>query len=127
VICGRYGATEGPVDSIAADPIYLDICIPAGGRKTLPVEHDRNAFAYVFAGTGKFEGNPEAADNRSLILFGPGDDVSVQAGSEGVRFLLASGKPLREPVAWRGPIVMNTQDELRQAFDEIEKGTFLKH
>ena len=127
IICGKYGTTEGPVDSIAADPIYLDISIPPGGRKTLPIEHDRNAFAYVFAGAGKFEGNLESADNRSLVLFGPGDEVSVQAGIEGVRFLLASGKPLREPVAWRGPIVMNTQEELRRAFEEIEQGTFLKH
>ena len=69
---------------------------------------------------------PSQADNRSLVLFGRGDEVTVQAGEEGIRFLLVSGKPLEEPVAWYGPIVMNTQEELRRAFDELERGTFLK-
>ena len=115
-----------------------------GRRKTLPVETTRHAFAYVFAGAGKFcnasgplavptEGvgwldtaPPSEADNRSLVLFDRGDEVEVQAGDDGIRFLLVSGKPLEEPVAWYGPIVMNTQQQLRQAFEELEKGTFLK-
>jgi hypothetical protein len=110
----------------------------------LPVETTRHAFAYVFAGAGKFcnasgplevptEGvgwldtaPPTAADNRSLVVFDSGDEVTVQAGDEGIRFLLVSGKPIEEPVAWYGPIVMNTQEQLRQAFQELEKGTFLK-
>ena len=143
VVCGTFWGKTGPVDGIAADPIYLDISLPPGRRRTLPVETTRHAFAYVFAGAGKF-GNasgpltvptegvgwsdtalPEEADNRSLVLFERGDEVSVQAGEEGIRFLLVSGKPLEEPVAWRGPIVMNTQDQLRQAFRELQEGTFL--
>jgi redox-sensitive bicupin YhaK (pirin superfamily) len=132
------------VEGIAADPIYVDVAVPPGKRKTLPVETTRQAFAYVFEGSGKFcnasgplavptEGTgwadadpPTEADNRSLILFDRGDEVTVQSGEEGIRFLLVSGRPLREPVAWYGPIVMNTQSELRQAYDELKKGTFLK-
>jgi hypothetical protein len=144
IVCGNFWGTSGPVDGIAAEPIYLDVSVPPGHRKTLPVETTRHAFAYVFGGDGKFcnasgplavptEGvswadtvPPHDADNRSLILFDRGDEVTVQAGEDGIRFLLVSGKPLEEPVAWYGPIVMNTQEQLRQAFEELEKGTFLK-
>jgi hypothetical protein len=144
VVCGSFWGTKGPVDGIAADPIYLDVSVPPGKRKAIPVETSRHAFAYVFEGAGKFcnasgplsvptegvgwmETEPHAeADNRSLVLFDRGDEVTVQAGDEGIRFLLASGEPLEEPVAWYGPIVMNTQEELRQAFDELQRGTFLK-
>ena len=142
IVCGSFWGKKGPVDGIAADPIYLDISVPPGQTKTLPVETTRHAFAYVFAGAGKF-GNasgplpvapsvgrsdqaPRWSGNRSLVVFDRGDEVTVQAGPEGIRFLLVSGKPLEEPVAWHGPIVMNTQAELRQAFSELEKGTFLK-
>jgi hypothetical protein len=132
------------VEGIAADPVYIDVSVPPGKRKTLPVETTRHAFAYVFAGAGKFcnasgplavptEGvgwadtvPPKEAENRSLVLFDRGDEVSVQAGDEGIRFLLISGKPLQEPVAWYGPIVMNTQEQLQQAFRELQEGTFLK-
>jgi quercetin 2,3-dioxygenase len=135
---------KGPVEGVAADPIYLDVSVPPGRRKTLPVETTRHAFAYVFGGTGKFcnasgplsvptesvrwldTSPPSHADNRSLILFDQGDEVEVEAGPDGIRFLLVSGKPLQEPVAWYGPIVMNTQGQLRQAFEELEAGTFLK-
>lgn len=145
VVCGSFGDTRGPVEGIATDPIYLDISVPAGKRKTLPVETTRHALAYVFGGAGKFcnasaplavptepagwldTTPPSEADNRSLILFDRGDEVVVQAGDEGVRFLLVSGKPLQEPVAWYGPIVMNTQEELQQAFEELQANTFLKH
>ena len=144
IICGAFWGKRGPVEGIAADPIYIDVAVPPGVRKTLPVETLRHAFAYVFAGDGKFAdasgpqavptedmggaqtAPPSEAGNRSLILFDPGDEVSVQAGDEGIRFLLVSGQPLKEPVAWHGPIVMNTQAELRKAFDELEQGTFLK-
>jgi redox-sensitive bicupin YhaK (pirin superfamily) len=143
VVCGRYAATKGPVDEVAIDPIYLDVSVPAGRRKTLPVETTRHAFAYVFAGAGRFcnasapravptesvgwsdTTPPLAAENRSLVLFDRGDELTVEAQDEGIRFLLVSGKPLGEPVAWYGPIVMNTQEQLRQAFDELEHGTFL--
>jgi redox-sensitive bicupin YhaK (pirin superfamily) len=126
VICGRYGDTRGPVKGVAAEPEYLDISLPSGLRKSFPISEDRNVFAYVFEGSGTFA-ETTIAENRSLVLFGQGDEVIVQAGQHGVRFLLVSGKPLREPVAWHGPIVMNTQDELRQAFRELDNGTFLKH
>ena len=144
IICGSFWGTRGPVEGVAADPIYLDISVPAGKRKTLPVETSRHAFAYVFAGAGKFcnasgplavptesvewldTTPPSDAGNRSLILFDRGDEVVIQAGDDGVRFLLVSGQPLQEPVAWYGPIVMNTQEELRLAFDELDQGTFLK-
>ena len=144
VVCGSFWGKTGPVDGITADPIYLDVSVPPGKRKTLPVETTHHAFAYVFAGAGNFcnasgplavptEGvgwldtePPAAADNRSLVLFDQGDEVVVQAGDEGIRFLLVSGQPLQEPVAWYGPIVMNTQEQLRQAFAELAQGTFLK-
>ena len=144
IVCGNYRGTAGPVDGIAAEPIYLDVTLPPGKKKTLPVETTRHAFAYVFAGGGKF-GNasdpqavaterpegvrmtpPTEADNRSLVLFDRGDEVAVEAGEHGIRFLLVSGKPLGQPVAWAGPIVMNTQQQLQQAFEELERGTFLK-
>jgi quercetin 2,3-dioxygenase len=143
IVCGSFWGKKGPVDGIATDPIYLDISVPPGQKRSLPVETTRHAFAYVFAGAGKFGnasgplpvrtdvvGSDQAplleAGNRSLVLFDRGDEVTLQAGPEGIRFLLVSGKPLEEPVAWRGPIVMNTQSELRQAFNELETGTFLK-
>lgn len=144
IVCGRFWGKRGPVDGIAADPVYLDVSVPPGVRRTLPVETGRHAFAYVFAGAAKFcnasrpldvptesagwadAKPPAAAGNRSLVLFDQGDEIAVQAGDEGARFLLVSGAPLREPVAWYGPIVMNTQAELKQAFDELEKGTFLR-
>jgi hypothetical protein len=144
IVCGSFWGKKGPVDGVAADPVYLDVSIAPGRRKTLPVETTRHAFAYVFAGSGKFcnasaplsvptEGvrwletaPPSDADNRSLVVFDRGDEVEVQAGADGIRFLLVSGKPLNEPVAWYGPIVMNTQKQLQEAFEELDKGTFLK-
>ena len=135
----------GTVDGTAAEPRYLDISIPPGRRKSLPVETYRHAFAYVFEGSGTFSGASqpfgvltekatpagdvlirEQAGNRSLVLFDSGDEITVQAGDEGVRFLLVSGKPIKEPVAWYGPIVMNTQAELQQAVSELRNGTFIR-
>jgi redox-sensitive bicupin YhaK (pirin superfamily) len=145
VVSGDIWGRRGPVEGVAADPRYLDISVPAGKRKTLPVELERHAFAYVFEGSGSFRsasqpfgvltekndgGNDilvrEQTGNRSLVLFDSGDEVTVQAGDEGIRFLLVSGKPIEEPVAWYGPIVMNTQAELQQAFSELRSGTFIK-
>lgn len=144
IVCGTFWGKRGPVTGIAADPTYLDVTVPPGTRKRLPVETTRHAFAYVFAGSGKFcnasgplavptegvqwlETSPPAeADDRSLVLFDSGDEVVVQAGEQGIRFLLVSGKPLQEPVAWYGPIVMNTQEQLRQAFEELKEGTFIE-
>ncbi len=149
VICGSFWGKTGPVDGIAADPRYLDVWVPPGTRKTLPVETSRHAFAYVFDGAGSFRdasqprdvrtdqvGEPVTAEsaaakeeevaNRSLVLFDRGDEVTVQAGEQGIRFLLVSGKPIEEPVAWYGPIVMNTQEELQQAYAELREGTFIR-
>ena len=145
VVCGDFWGRRGPVEGVAADPRYLDVSVPAGKRKTLPVELERHAFAYVFEGSGSFrsasqpfgvltEKNDgendilvrEQTGNRSLVLFDSGDEVTVQAGDEGIRFLLVSGKPIEEPVAWYGPIVMNTQAELQQAFAELRSGSFIK-
>jgi redox-sensitive bicupin YhaK (pirin superfamily) len=146
VICGEFWGKAGPVDGIAADPRYLDVWVPPGTRKTLPVETSRHAFAYVFDGAGSFRdasdprevrtdqvGEPVTAEtekqevaNRSLVLFDRGDEVTVQAGEEGIRFLLVSGRPIEEPVAWYGPIVMNTQQELQQAYSELRDGTFIR-
>jgi hypothetical protein len=143
VICGSLWGQAGPVEGVAAEPQYLDVWVPPGRRRSLPVATSRNAFAYVFGGSGRFANasdpqpvktdrigsvaEGEEADNRSLVVFDSGDEITVQAGEQGIRFLLVSGKPIQEPVAWRGPIVMNTNEELRQAFEEFRAGTFLKH
>jgi redox-sensitive bicupin YhaK (pirin superfamily) len=144
IVVGDFWGKRGPVEGIAADPSYLDVSVPPGVRKRIPVEISRSAFAYVFAGSGTFRdaSGPQAvmtertdgsnvaelmdAGDRSLVLFDRGDEVVVQAGDEGIRFLLISGKPIAEPVAWYGPIVMNTQEELRQAFAELQSGNFIK-
>jgi redox-sensitive bicupin YhaK (pirin superfamily) len=148
IVSGEFWGKRGPVEGVAADPTYLDVVVPPGRRKTLPVEVTRHAFAYVFSGQGKFcnasdplagptepvgwvpDGvatpPPSEVDNRSLVLFDRGDELMVEAGDDGIRFLLVSGKPLEEPVAWYGPIVMNTQQQLRQAFEDLERGTFIK-
>jgi quercetin 2,3-dioxygenase len=145
VFCGEFGGKRGPVEGVAADPNYLDISVAPGLRKYLKIESMRNAFAYVFGGAGTFRDASDpravltehAADanspakydvsNHSLVLFDHGDEIVVQAGDEGIRFLLVSGKPIEEPVAWYGPIVMNTQEELRKATSELQAGNFIKH
>jgi quercetin 2,3-dioxygenase len=126
VICGRFWGKTGPVEGVAADPRYLDIFIPPAKTRRLPVEEGRHAFAYVFEGAAAFSESSPRVPNRSLVLFDRGAEIVVRAGDKGVRFLLVSGKPLEEPVAWAGPIVMNTQQELQVAFDELERGTFIK-
>jgi redox-sensitive bicupin YhaK (pirin superfamily) len=145
VITGDFWGRKGPVEGVAADPRYLDISVPPGRKKTFKVEVDRHAFAYIFAGSGAFASSSkpfgvltekqvdgqevtfrEQTGNRSLVVFDRGDEVTVQAGEEGIRFLLVSGKPIEEPVAWYGPIVMNTQAELQQAVHELRNGTFIK-
>ena len=144
VVCGDYKGKRGPVVGVAADPRYLDVWVPPGKKKTLPVELERRAFAYIFEGSGSFSAASkpfgvltekeidgqelhmrEQTGNRSLVLFDSGDEVTVQAGEQGMRFLLVSGKPIKEPVAWYGPIVMNTQAELQQAVTELRNGTFI--
>ena len=145
IICGEFWGRRGPVEGVAADPAYVDISVPPLTRRTIKVDVTRNAFAYVFAGAGTFRDasapqavltesaiDPNAAarsDARthSLVLFDRGDEIVVQAGPEGIRFLLVSGKPLEEPVAWYGPIVMNTQAELQRAARDLQDGTFIRH
>jgi redox-sensitive bicupin YhaK (pirin superfamily) len=144
VIVGEFWGKRGPVEGVAADPRYLDVSVPPGHRKRLAVDRASHAFAYVFAGSGTFRdasaplgvpneitgvldaANTAETGNRSLVLFDRGDEVVVQAGDEGIRFLLVSGKPIEEPVAWYGPIVMNTQAELARAVDELRNGTFIR-
>jgi redox-sensitive bicupin YhaK (pirin superfamily) len=145
IVCGEFWGKRGPVEGVAADPRYLDVFVPAGLRKSLPVETNRHAFAYVFEGSGSFSSASqpfgvltekqiddrevqvrEQTGNRSLVVFDSGDEVTVQAGEHGIRFLLVSGKPIAEPVAWYGPIVMNTQAELQQAVAQLRDGTFIK-
>ena len=144
VVVGDFWGKTGPVEGVAADPRYLDVSVPPGVRKRFAVDRTLNAFAYVFAGSGTFRDasqpravltEPASGDaparyeltgNRSLVLFDRGDEVVVQAGDQGIRFLLVSGKPLEEPVAWRGPIVMNTPEELRQAYADLRAGTFIQ-
>jgi quercetin 2,3-dioxygenase len=145
VICGDFWGKTGPVDGVAAEPRYLDVLVPPGKRKTLPVETYRQAFAYIFEGSGTFAGASQpfgalretvvggeeivvrdAIGDRSLVVFDSGDEVSVQAGERGIRFLLVSGRPLREPIAWHGPIVMNTQGEIRQALADLRDGSFIR-
>lgn len=145
VIVGSFWGQTGPVDGIAADPQYLDISVPAGVRKTFKVDTYRRTFAYVFEGAGAFADASaptgvllekevageelnirDLSGNRTLIRFGTGEEVTVQAGPEGLRFLLISGAPIQEPVAWHGPIVMNTREELMTAMQELRNGTFIK-
>jgi redox-sensitive bicupin YhaK (pirin superfamily) len=146
VVCGEFWGKKGPVDGVAADPRYLDITVPPGRRKKLKVETERRAFAYIFEGDGRFaaaskpfgvltekqvDGDEllmrEPVGDRSLVLFDSGDEIEVQAGERGLRFLLVSGKPIEEPVAWYGPIVMNTRAQLEQAVAELRNGTFIKN
>jgi redox-sensitive bicupin YhaK (pirin superfamily) len=137
VVCGDFWGKRGPVEGVASDPRYLDVFVPPGKKKQLAVERSRHAFAYVFGGSGTFrdasdprpvrnELEPSSVGNRSLILFDAGDEITVQAGDQGIRFLLISGKPIEEPVAWYGPIVMNTKAELQQAMSDLRNGTFIK-
>ncbi len=145
VVCGEFWGQKGPVEGVAADPRYLDISIAPNKTRRLAVDNSRHAFAYVFAGSGAFrdaskplavqtelvgvsdEATPSMLGNRSLVVFDSGDEITVTAGDEGIRFLLVSGRPLEEPVAWYGPIVMNERSELQQAYAELQNGTFIKH
>jgi quercetin 2,3-dioxygenase len=144
IICGRVHGVDGPVTDIVIDPEYLDVTVPPHGEFLHPTRRGHTVFAYVIEGQGFFcqEKNPFSYEvegvnyfdmqrepfvgNHMLVLFGDGDQVMVTTAGEAVRFLLVSGKPIGEPVAWYGPIVMNTEEELRMAFEEYEKGTFIK-
>jgi len=145
IIIGSFWGKRGPVDGIAADPQYLDIFVPAGLRKTFKIDTYRRAFAYVFDGSGQFAdaSKPQGvllekevqgeevnirdmSGDRTLVQFGTGEEISVQAGEHGIRFLLVSGAPIQEPVAWHGPIVMNTKEEIMQAMRDLRNNTFIQ-
>lgn len=145
IIVGNFWGKQGPVDGIAADPQYLDISLPPNTRKVLPVDTYRSAFAYIFAGSAAFRdasdpigikvekevGGEEIhlrdhSGNRTLVMFDTGDEIVVNSGEQGARFLLVSGKPIKEPVAWHGPIVMNTKAEIKQALEDLNTGNFIK-
>jgi hypothetical protein len=144
VVCGEFWGTRGPVDGIAAEPYYLDIWVPPNVKRSFAVDTRRHAFAYIFEGSGRFRDasepfgvltekdgpietvEREMTGNRSLVLFDSGDEVTVTAGEQGIRFLLVSGQPLKEPVAWYGPIVMNTEEELYEAVQDLRNGTFIR-
>ena len=149
VICGEFWGQRGPVEGVAADPQFLDITVPPNVERTIPVLRSKNVLAYVFGGDGRFRDasppRPVVTDvvadgalldddsatpgtdvaDRSLTVFDAGDEIRVRAGERGLRFLLVSGAPIREPIAWRGPVVMNSQAELQQAFAQLRNGTFL--
>jgi hypothetical protein len=145
VVVGEFRGRKGPVDGIAAEPQYLDISVPPGKLKRFKVDTRRSAFAYIFEGSAAFadaskpfgvlvekevDGEEvhfrDMSGDRTLVVFGKGDEVVVQAGEEGARFLLVSGAPIQEPVAWHGPIVMNTREELMTAVRELQTGKFIK-
>lgn len=145
IIIGSFWGRKSPIDGIAADPQYLDIFVPAGLRKTFRVDTYNHAFAYIFEGDGRFAdasapqgvlvekevGGAELnlrdlSGDRTLVRFGTGEEITVQAGPQGIRFLLISGAPLQEPIAWHGPIVMNTQQELQQAMQDLKNNIFVK-
>jgi quercetin 2,3-dioxygenase len=138
VIAGSVGDVEGPVRDVMSKPEFLDVTIPAGKSFAHATPRGHTVFAYVIGGKGLFDYQPDGATGEEngqnrlvgdghVVLFFDGDQMSVGTLTEPVRFLLISGKPLREPIAWKGPIVMNTEEELRTAFDELEQGTFIKH
>lgn len=145
VVVGSFWGKNGPVDGVAAEPMYLDVSVPANAQKTLPVDTYANAFAYIFEGSGRFadasapsgvllekelDGREvnirDLSGNRTLVRFGTGDEVTVRAGPDGIRFLLISGAPIQEPIAWHGPIVMNTQEEIRQAISDLRNDRFIQ-
>ncbi len=127
IIAGEVAGIRGPVRDVSVDPLYLDISVPAGAELALPVTRGHTAFAYVVAGDGLFGPGSHSTGSGNLALFSDGSEVSVRAGFAPLRFILVSGRPIGEPVAWQGPIVMNSDEELRVAFEEYRNGTFLKH
>ena len=128
IISGKVNGQQGPVKDIVTDPEYLDVTVPAGASFVHETENGHTVFVYVIEGEGYFDEQKEKlVGNGSACLYGDGTSIAVSAGKEHVRFLLISGKPIKEPVAWYGPIVMNTEEELEVAFNEYREGTFIKH
>lgn len=126
VLAGTWNKVTGPVKNVTVSPTYLDAKVPPFAISDWEIDPTHNVFAYVARGSATFQGKEKPAGEKSLVLYEKGNRIRIIAGKDGVRFLLIAGKPLNEPVAWRGPIVMNTDDELRTAFEEYSNGTFLK-
>ncbi len=124
VICGTYEGSSGPVDDVAIDPEYFDVSLPAGAVFHREVPEGRTLIVYVIE--GEVEAKAAEGGNRTFLLFGDGEETRLTAGPEGARFLYISGRPLEESIAWRGPIVMNSDEELQRAFKEFRAGTFVK-
>jgi len=128
IICGEVNGVRGPVQDIVTDPEYLDVSIEPNSEFKHSIDNTHNVFAYVIEGEGIFDpGKNTLVNAENLVIYRDGDEVAVKTKEKPVRFLLISGKPIGEPVAWRGPIVMNTEEELRIAFREYSQGTFIKH
>ncbi len=128
IICGEVNGIKGPVQDIVTDPEYLDVTIKPNSEFIHPIKKGHNAFAYVIQGEGYFDDEKELLLNKeNLIIYEDGEEVKISTADSPVRFLIVSGKPINEPVAWYGPIVMNTKEEIRLAFEEYREGTFVKY
>ena len=145
IIAGEVAGTKGPVQDIVIEPEYIDVTVPANSKFKHPTKHDHTVFAYIIGGQGYFSSKKNSSayestkttdldnqhdpfvDNETIVLFENGDEVMATTEEQELRFLLISGKPIGEPIAWHGPIVMNTQEELQIAFEEYKQGTFIKY
>lgn len=127
IICGKFNEVKGPASDISADPCYLDVQMPANDVFELDIEESANAFAYVYHGEGLFGSSLEPAEEKNAVLFGSGDRIKIKSKHTPLKFLLIYANPLNEPVAWRGPIVMNSEEELENAFWEYKNDEFIKY
>jgi redox-sensitive bicupin YhaK (pirin superfamily) len=127
IIAGSYHGVSGPMDDLVQTPSYFDVAVPAGENFSCDFPEDHTVFAYVLNGSGTFSPDEDVEFGaEKVILYNKGGGIQVTAGDSGVRFLLIAGQPIGEPVAWGGPIVMNTEEELKTAFREFREGTFIK-
>jgi quercetin 2,3-dioxygenase len=126
VVAGNVKGTSGPVRDLILPVEFLDVRLAPGGSMDREIPQINHAFAYVFEGGARFEKGAPFLGTEHLAIFGDGDGVTAEAGPDGARFLLVSGKPIKEPIAWGGPVVMNTEEELETAFREIRSGTFIR-
>jgi quercetin 2,3-dioxygenase len=127
LVAGKYKGVTGPVEGVYIDPIFMDVELKGSGEFTLGTQNDHTMFTYIIGGKGSFGDSSEFIPEKSAVLFNNGDKFTAKASPEGMRFIIVIGKPIKEPVAWGGPIVMNTKEELKRAFEEIKEGTFIKH
>ncbi|WP_422478449.1 pirin family protein [Pleomorphochaeta sp. DL1XJH-081] len=127
IISGRYREKMGPVQGDYVKTLYLDVELNGDAEWQMKIDPEATLFCYLVSGSGSFDESDEVVPSHRAVLLRDGERIVVKAASEGVRFLLISGRPLREPIAWGGPIVMNTRAELRHAFKELDEGTFIKH